>query len=270
MKFDYIVADPTGNITVLVTSPYTPDDRQEIIRAAFEREPDCEQVGFVMHDSEDPGKIHLEMMGYEFCGNAALSSAAWQAYLEGIGVGEEREIIIDSSGVDAPLSISVRRLDDHYSSDPSGQAQPAFEGTVKMPVPRIGSVMLADSGGTRSAYPIVHLDGISHIIVQSGALSQEAAESAIRHLAEEMGIPALGIMLCSEADEHSIHVRPLVYVRGSDTLVWESGCASGSTAVGWYLNRSYTDVIQPGGTIRITICDGHPYLTGKIVLRKTR
>ena len=156
MKFDYIVADPTGNITVLVTSPYTPDDRQEIIRAAFEREPDCEQVGFVMHDSEDPGKIHLEMMGYEFCGNAALSSAAWQAYLEGIGVGEEREIIIDSSGVDAPLSISVRRLDDHYSSDPSGQAQPAFEGTVKMPVPRIGSVMLADSGGTRSAYPIVH------------------------------------------------------------------------------------------------------------------
>ena len=48
MDFDYVLADPTGNVTVLITSPYTENTRASMIQEAFAKEPACEQVGFVM------------------------------------------------------------------------------------------------------------------------------------------------------------------------------------------------------------------------------
>ena len=51
---------------------------------------------------------------------------------------------------------------------------------------------------------------------------------------------------------------PLVYVRGSGTLVWETGCGSGSAVVGAREAMRREDgvheleVWQPGGMIRVT------------------
>ena len=51
-------------------------------------------------------------------------------------------------------------------------------------------------------------------------------------------------------------MKPLVFVKKSDTLVWETGCGSGSTAIGaWLASREgsgivRTDIQQPGGIIR--------------------
>ena len=50
-------------------------------------------------------------------------------------------------------------------------------------------------------------------------------------------------------------VRPLVYVRGSGTLVWENACGSGAAAVGaleaWRQESGTvrTEVPQPGGKL---------------------
>ena len=37
MMIQYVAADPTGNITVLIRSPYTAETRQAMIREAFEK-----------------------------------------------------------------------------------------------------------------------------------------------------------------------------------------------------------------------------------------
>lgn len=36
-------------------------------------------------------------------------------------------------------------------------------------------------------------------------------------------------------------MTPMVYVRATDTRVWESSCGSGTVALGWYLARMAAD-----------------------------
>lgn len=267
MKMYYIVSDPTGNITVLIRSPYSEDNRAQLIREAFELESDCEQVGFIVPARS--GQIGLEMMGYEFCGNASLSACALYAYEKGLLSGSEMDVLLDSSGVSDTLNVRIRRLED------TSDGHPAFSGSIMMPLPSLGSF---------SGYPVVHMDGISHLLIPTDKLSDREAEALIKEYAAELNVPALGMILYSfEDDPHAgtgsawpdvICIRPLVYVRDSDTLVWEHGCATGSTAIGYYrycsenLSESSTDIKQPGGTIRIRILNGHPELTANVVLRK--
>ena len=284
MKFDYIVADPTGNITTLVLSGYTQDNRDEIIQEAFRTEPSCEQVGFIMPVSED--KIRIEMMGYEFCGNATLSAAAWQAGKNGISAGEETVITVDSSGADALLDVKVRCLEEIqttdsrarnlYGSAPEGfctdqtDTIPLYEGTVSMPVPEADSY---------KGYPLINFVGIFHLIVPADAFTDEQACSAVKEYASELGVPAMGMMLTHQYDEiirgsdsGDITIRPLVYVPASNTLFWEHSCASGSASVGMYLaDRDGVSVDlalhEPGGTLRVTSePGGETWLWGHVTL----
>lgn len=287
MDFDYIVADPTGNITVLVRSPYTADNRQQIIREAFSREPSCEQVGFIMPVSDK--MIRLEMMGYEFCGNATLSAAAWQAQTNGLPAGDKDTIMVDSSGADEVLAVKVRHLEDlpartvieHDKGGSSGTegivdfsyCMPLYEGTVSMPKPEVSSFR---------GYPLISFTGISHLIVPEETFTGGIAEQAVKEYAHELGVPALGMMLCPGYEDlisgrgaSRVTISPLVYVPGLETLFWEHGCATGSTAVGWY--RYHTDpanistqIKQPGGIIRVDVAGGQPMLTGKVVFRSGR
>ena len=297
MDFDYIVADPTGNITVLVTSSYTEENRNQIIREAFEKEPSCEQVGFIMPVDGAPacpgaGKtIRLEMMGYEFCGHATLSAAAYLAQQNGLAAGEEDIFTVDSSGVDGLLHVKLRKLDTmdnaaytapnascNKDSDSHSDVLPVYQGTVSMPRPEVDSFR---------GYPLIRFAGISHLIVPADAFTDEQAESSIREFSDELRVPALGMMICEDYDKlmadcenpgapsancNEFTIRPLVYVPGSATLFWEHGCATGSTALGWYRyhldhRNNVTEIRQPGGIIRVDIGDDQPQLTGKVVLR---
>ena len=272
MDFDYIIADPTGNITALITSPYTEETRQSMIQEAFDREPSCEQVGFLMSDSGSD--IGLEMMGYEFCGNATLSAAAWHAGMQGLEPGCDTVVTVESSGADEILNVHVRRLE----ADPSASADTLFsgsyfEGTVGMPVPALS---------TYRGYPLISFEGISHLLVPAEDFSIPHAEKAVQEYANELEVSALGLMLCPDYDDltstqpdgDSIRIRPLVYVPDQDTLFWEHGCATGSTAAGWYRymtgGSKHTEIKQPGGIIRVDITDGQPMLTGKVVFRSGR
>ena len=100
------------------------------------------------------------------------------------------------------------------------------------------------------------------------------AEALLRRLAGTRPEEAVGLLLW---DEESLTMRPLVLVKGSGTLVWETGCGSGSAAVGAY--RAFragsgvtrTDVHQSGGVITISaaVRDGLPEnltITGRVHL----
>ena len=235
----YILANPTGNITALVTGEVAQDERLKVVREIFDTEPSCEQVGFV--DVAGDKRISLEMMGGEFCGNATLSAAAYCAKTNRLA--DEETIIVDSSGADEPVPVKLVRLEENY-----------YKGTLEMPVPVLD--------GT-----VVHLDGISHKIVSSDTMSHEEAEAAIKGYADQIDALAFGIILYSEMDD-DVSIEPLVYVKGSDTMVWEHGCASGSIAAAYYRYNITDDtkinVHQPGGIITIDITDDKLYLTGDI------
>lgn len=272
MDCDYIIADPTGNITVLITSPYAPETRQGMIREAFDREPSCEQVGFLTPVSD--ATVQLEMMGYEFCGNATLSAAAWHAGMQGLEPSCDADVTVESSGADELLSVHVKRLEaDAETAEDFLFGGSYFEGTVSMPAPAISSYR---------GYPLVSFDGISHLLVPADDFSTPHAEKAVQEYAHELDVSALGMMLCpdydiltsTQPDGDTIRIIPLVYVPDQETLFWEHGCATGSTAAGWYRymtgGSSHTEIKQPGGIIRVDITDGQPMLTGKVVFRSGR
>ena len=230
MELRYTVIDPTKNITLLVTTPVPRDVQPRVAAELLRREKDAEQVGFA--EGLAAGNPRLQMMGGEFCGNASISAAALMARKGGIVSGD---IALEVSGADEPLCVKVQKLDGRK-----------YLGTVAMPLPvgietaRFGSHEL----------PVVQFPGISHVICD-GSLSVFDAEANIRSWCEALNVDALGLMFLDGSS-----LKPYVYVRSTDTAVWESSCASGSTACAAYLaarsGEAQTVVLQnPCGELRI-------------------
>ena len=76
-SIDYCVLDPTGNITILVTSSVPVHLQPQIASQLMNLEPEAEQVGFLSRD--DSCDIALRMAGGEFCGNASMCAAVYAA-----------------------------------------------------------------------------------------------------------------------------------------------------------------------------------------------
>ena len=229
----YVIMDPTGNLTALVTEWGGPEDEGEIT-ARLMRE--SEQVAYLEPPAEPGALAHIRLMGGEFCGNAAMAAAGWLVR-DRLRPGLEMTVPIGVSGAEGVLFCRIRGLED------------GFEGTVEMP--RVLSVRPAEAGGERLAE--VRMEGITHLIREEREpLEKEKAEALLTAFAEKSGAAAAGLM---DRNPETGFMRPLVYVRGSGTLVWETACGSGTAAVGaleaWRRGSgtAAARVAQPGGTL---------------------
>jgi diaminopimelate epimerase len=241
MDYDIVIADPAKNITVFVLTPVSPDDRPRAARALLD-DPSlkAEQVGFVIPPSRTASLWCLEMMGGEFCGNAARSFGLYVARQTGLSGKASLEVEI--SGMDRPVSVRV--------DVERGLAE------ASMPPPR-GHRTLAYGG---LALPVYVFEGITHIIAADIEPSESAfhtirglldggAEDGARH-------DAIGVMFWDSARRF---MTPAVWVRATDTLVFESSCGSGSAALGLHLTRGMGSgettlaLRQPGGIIEVRV-----------------
>ena len=249
---NYIVANPTGNITVLVTDPVDMKDRNEVTRAMFEAVPTCEQVGYVVEPLSANADVRLEMMGGEFCGNASLSTAAYYVMKNGLLDSKNMtnetspcHVLMECSGVGEPFECVIEACGEWY------------RGTLAMPSPV--KVEYADG------HPVVFLPGIAHMIVPADRFTRRQIENNIKDYAAKYDVDAFGVL---RWDESKQFMEPCVYVKGFETLIWEHGCATGSTCLGYWRYKSAgqttTDVNQPGGMIKIEITNEKIYLTGNV------
>lgn len=238
MNLEYIVADPTGNITLLVTTPVPERERAQAAARLMELEPAAEQAGFLRLTELG---VRLDMAGGEFCGNASLSAAAVYAREKGLSAGERVTVPVRVSGTPDPVTAVIEAL-----------GGGTFSGTVDMPPPVSAGMRSFTLDGREYFLPLLCFAGISHVIAP-GELPRETAEAAARKWCADLAAPALGLMLLDEAEKR---LRPLVYVPGADTIFWESSCASGTMAVGAWLSlrdgapRSL-GLSAPGGVLSI-------------------
>ncbi len=253
----YVRANPTGNITCLVLSRVREEERPTVTSSLMDR---CEQVGYleVPDDPKDPAR--LRMMGGEFCGNASMAAGAYLAEKAGMRPGEEAQMMLAVSGTEQPVRCRIRALDT------------AWEGTVEMPgIPDISTYHLAGK-----KLICVRMDGITHLISEQGTFRSRDAEDLLRMAAEDLGAAAVGLL---QWNEKTGYMTPLVYVPGSETMIWESGCGSGSTAIGvWRAacrgeGKTITEVRQPGGIILVQaeISGGRlrkSSISGRVILDK--
>ncbi|MDR1250906.1 MAG: hypothetical protein LBK62_01940 [Treponema sp.] len=252
MDLEIIRADPAGNITIFVLSPVT--DREERLRAAGALLADpglqAEQVGFVLPpDAEGCSRLsrrlsprcrqerrlwRLEMMGGEFCGNAARSFGLYVA--EQTGLADRGGVLIAING--APLAVRVDTA----------------AGTAELEMSGLLAETTVECKG--QDFPMYVFDGISHVIVEN----REPDEGLLRSLRESLDarppIDALGVMFY---DTERRFMRPLVWVRATGTTVFESSCGSGSAALGVWMARNirngeeHSALAQPGGTIETRV-----------------
>ena len=239
MKLRFYKLDPTGNTTILVDTPVPRADQPRVAEALMDRANLCaEQVGFLEEPSLLGARARLQMAGGEFCGNASMSLAALLALRDGAACGAEAELPLEISGADGIVPCRVTR-----------NSEARFAGAVGMPLPeRISEAELPD--GRR--VPLVRFRGIAHALLPDDALTPAQAEGIIPALCKALDVEALGMLFVRP---EPLTLRPLVYVRSTDSAVWESGCGSGSAALGAYAAlREQRDVrlaiAQPGGTIK--------------------
>ena len=252
----YALLNPSGNRTALVLDPVPAAGRNRITAALIDR---CEQVGYLMPPSV-PGVLgRLQMMGGEFCGNASMAAAAFLLRSE-LKVSETRDVLLEVSGAEKPVFCRICREKDGWL------------GTVEMPL--IQEILEVSVDG--EALTAVRLPGILHLIDLRSGRTRAASEALLRKAAEIFPDPALGLLQWREAEGKMI---PLVFVRESGTLVWESACGSGSTALaGWIALQSgqsmEQSISQPGGVLRVRaeLREGQLHrllLTGRVVLEET-
>jgi diaminopimelate epimerase len=247
MTHEIVVADPAKNITVFVLAPVPPDERAQAARDILDDPSlEAEQVGFVIPPSRNAPLWRgaplwrLEMMGGEFCGNAARSFGLYVARRTGLS--GEVCLEVEVSGMNRPVSIRV--------DVERGLAE------ASMP-PALAQGTLAYGG---AGLPVYVFEGITHVIAPDIRPS-EPVFYEIRALLERSakdGAPcdALGVMFWDSAARV---MTPAVYVYATDSLVFESSCGSGSAALGLYLTRDMDSgeklltLQQPGGIIDVRV-----------------
>jgi diaminopimelate epimerase len=248
MQLDYIIYDPTHNITALVTSPVPRPLQAPAAADLMRQNPSVEQVGFLEPSQDhDAARLHLQMMGGEFCGNAAMSAVSYLAEQDNLPTGMRAEYLLEVSGVCHTVACEVKNTGD------------GFLGTVSMPLPQVfGTATLpCQKNGSALKVPAVWFPGIAHCIVPAANLTREQAEREIypkfEELCASMHVDACGILLF---DRQQAFFEPYVYVSATHSAVWESGCGSGSAAIGALLaHRRGSSVSialrQPGGVIHV-------------------
>lgn len=230
MRITFDVADPAGNVTILVRTAVPKEEYSTIAQKLLAiDEIGAEQVGFLT-EPRHGGEIRLEMMGGEFCGNALRSTGFWKASQAGCAQIVRTEI----SGCGSPLAVTA---------DPA-----AGTAWCEMPLPQtITTLPLAGE-----PLDSVCFDGILHFVCFSApTLSGEALRAALHEACIRCGAAAAGLL---EVDAARETMRPSVYVEKTNTLYAEQSCASGSAATAALLalkrdGESRLSLRQPGGVI---------------------
>ena len=249
--YEYEYVDPTGNITVLVTSRVDEGDRTRVADIIMEEERTCEQVGFL--GPSDTCDIKLDMAAGEFCGNATMSAAVVFFDKKDPKPDSSASVTVESSGCSSPITVNITRMKDEGEGG-------LYSGRIHMPAPARIMERVFTYLGRRYVLPVVEFDGIMHVIVSSDELgmSDAEAEDAIVMWCTRLNANSMGIMILSDMNEESVTIRPVVYVPGAGTCFWERSCASGTTAVGaYYISKGLMKdrtllAKEPGGTLTVT------------------
>lgn len=263
MLLRYAPVDPTKNITLLVTTPVARELQAQTALWLLRHEPDAEQVGFL--EPSINAAARLQMMGGEFCGNATMSLGAWLCRKKKLAQGITHDFLLEVSGADAPVSCSVTPV------------RHGYVGTVSLPLPQAVEERTFSTGSATLTLPVVFLPGICHIIAPAGTFSRKESGEFLRRWSAELPGEAVGLILL---DEVRMHIAPLVYVKPTDTAVWERGCGSGSAAVSCYLTHRQQasqclSIRQAGGTIAaVTLWNGEAVsslsITGSVQLMREK
>ncbi len=263
MKLNFVKMNPAGNTTIFIFDQLPWLSHGKV--AQYLMKSDClcaDQVAFIEKSKSPYATARLQMMGGEFCGNALRALAAL-LFLKGYpGIYKQRETETDSSvnisdyavvpleisGYDGILKAEVKVIDGING---------ILWSETPIPVPLkikkvnfdLACLNLIKEG------TVVKFPGITHVVFKDITPEKEIVFDVQKQLGKT-NVDVLGIMFYQPNKET---MTPLVYVRASDSLIWEGSCGSGSVAVASAIavekkeNIKNLKLKQPGGEIEVDI-----------------
>lgn len=209
MKNTYFLIDTAGQITPVFINPVPKNKRPLISSQLLKKYPAAGQVAFI----EKRARFYrAQMMGGELSINGSLAVSYVLARIL-----KRRKVKIELSGVNAKMKISLKR------NIISGY----------FPISIIKKV-------TNNK---VQLKGIQYLVQKGRPKSiglTDTQISGLRLLTKNF--PAAGIVFYSKET-----IKPLVYVKATNSFVWETACGSGSLA--FYLIKGENKIKQPSGKL---------------------
>ena len=221
MRHQFWKVTPGGNPTILLKAEDIPSEQRASVANAVMSSQHIggEQVGYVRLE----GTPRLDMMGGEFCLNA---TRAFASVLDELGLLERNGAIcsglVEVSGVSEKVAVRVTHTE---NSLPFAEACLHFD---ELPAPEHISDGLC----------LVRVPGITHII-QQGLMPSPADREAFcrnqRHFLSLEQEGAVGHLWLSEDREvgeeaSGLKLSPVVWVRDTASLCFESACGSGTLA----------------------------------------
>lgn len=254
---DVLVADSSGNITIMVLSPVERADYADVAQVLLDNKGlGGEQVAFVVPTGPD-GDAKMEMCGLEFCGNASRAFALHECRRLGLLDAGFGVTSVSVSGCDQMLSARIYDAEGVPSAD---KQFGAIDGIVEMdmPVPGSARVLTGAELGIGKDGLLVDMDGICHLILTDVAPSAELFDDIKARVYENVDpdMPAFGIMFCDTVNRM---MTPVVYVRDVDSTYFEGSCASGSVAASFALAKDVADGVheytlqQPEGALYTSV-----------------
>lgn len=209
MPIPYQQITITGQTTALVAQKIDQADRISAAQKIMQSSTTIEQVGFL--DRSTLPYPTFTMMGGEL--SLIGSLAAGFTLLNG----KMGQVAFQTSGILSPISVKLSRL------------------TCSLQIPA--------NVAFRQAPDRMTLGGISFLIINRLPKNQAMADFEQKSLQELLSeSPAAGIVFYQNN-----RIYPVVKVKETNTLVWESACGSGSVA--FFLATGNSKIIQPSGAV---------------------
>lgn len=241
-EIKYVKMWPAGNTTALVLTNLPRIVYSEIACKIIQKDKTIEQVGFIEPPTKMGALARLQMMGGEFCGNATRSLALYLS--NKIKKDTEfglKNFYLEVSGTDRFVYSTVNENNNVE---------------ISMPVAHYGNVknIVEPLPGGR----LIKLDGIRHFVTDFPLFAKDSPNllrlKAHQILRQErlLDFNAAGVIFV-EKTEKGLKIHPLIWVRDTDTLIYETSCASGTLAVGINETLQLDDgtneigVLQPSG-----------------------
>lgn len=244
-KLKITMADPAGNRTAFAEGE-VPPELYAAVGAAILKEEDlnAEQAGFLLKPLRGAAG-RMEMMGGEFCGNASRSFGLLLGRRNGMKAGER--IPVEVSGSKDILEVLLEE-------DGSWVSMPLPQAITELSLPeecgRDSGISSSDGSGLLR-FPAVVLEGITHVILEDVEPSETLAHAVLDKMAKETDVDAAGAIFIKDGE-----MTPVVWVRETDSFIWESSCGSGTLASTVWLGRDVADgdfrleLKQPGGILK--------------------
>lgn len=246
MKLNFVKLSPAENTTVLITDYVSTIDYAKVANKVMSYNYlNAEQVGFIKESKDDKSVLRLEMPGEEFCGDGLMSAAVVARWMEYCS---EDEFKLESSGLNSSVKCKVRSIQRNL-----------YKVKMSMPVEH----QLVDYETTcrnhKVSGKLVILSGINHLILNNDQNKYELEFIAelVKQVALELKVKAMGVIPYRTVGKE-IKIEPCIHVPKTGKLLFESGCGSGTLALGFYLSQKYNrsvnmNIKQPGGVINVEV-----------------